>query len=93
MLGGTSKPVQEEDPMDALIREAREDDLSLDFEQLLEEDEPPEWDDVPAAPQASISVISSTNHFQNISQVPCIPLFRLISSCKTYRWKLLPLSQ
>ena len=72
MLGGTLKPVQEEDPMDALIREAREDDLSLDFEQLLEEDEPPEWDDVPDVPDVPQTTISNTvpvNHLQNFAQV------------------------
>ena len=72
MLGGTLKPVQEEDPMDALIREAREDDLSLDFEQLLEEDEPPEWDDVPDVqdnPQTTISNTVPVNHLQKFAQV------------------------
>lgn len=69
MFGGTAKPVQEEDPMDALIREARDDDLSLDFEQLLEEDESPEWDEVQDAPQATISNMIPANQLQTFSQV------------------------
>lgn len=68
MLGGSVKPVPEEDPIDALIRDAREDDLSLDFEQLLEEDDVPEWDDVPSSPNADIP-ISTNNHHQSFTQV------------------------